>query len=74
MYRIPVHKPRPEFVISWRTLSEEVRSHLEVFEDTEYEGIIWNTILKAIGRLFENINTRYFRQSLQKYLKVRIAK
>lgn len=74
MYQIPVYEPRPEFVISWPTLSQEVRSHLEVFEDTEFEGIVWNAILNAVGRIFENINARYYHQAVRKYLKVRIVK
>jgi hypothetical protein len=67
---IPIARPVPEFVIRMADLSPKVIKELEVRLD---DPPIFTYILKqAVGRIFENINFRYYHQSIARSLKVRL--
>jgi hypothetical protein len=75
IYKIPVYDPRPVFIISESTLTQPVKSHLEVFngdvsDNVELRELLNETVLNAVGRIFENINARYYQASVRKYLVV----
>jgi hypothetical protein len=70
IYQVPVHDPPPIFVIQLSTLTADVKYHLEVFDDGEFGKLFNEMVLNAVGRLFENIDARYYHTSVRKCLAV----
>lgn len=75
MYLIPVLKPSPAFEINQTDLSDEIRKRVIEFERESrscphlFEGAIVN----AVGKLFENLNARYYHESVRKCLVVKFV-
>jgi hypothetical protein len=70
IYRIPVHRPTPIFEIKISDLSEIVRKELD--DRWKYKKEIDDILREAVGRLFANINERYFLLSVKRLLRVRL--
>jgi hypothetical protein len=68
-YRIPVYHPVPSFIINEGDLTDRLRKEL-----TSYDACSREEILKAaVGRIFQNINDRYYFKSVKRLLKVEIV-
>ena len=70
IYRIPVYRPVPKFIINFSDLSIRIKEELADLDDEALN----NVIIESIGRIFENINERYFRLSVRRFLKWEICK
>jgi hypothetical protein len=65
MYRIPVYRPSPPFNVNVIDLTPKLRQELERLDDESLDSVM----KEAIGRIFKNINERYFLLSVKKLLK-----
>jgi hypothetical protein len=65
MYRIPVFRPTPPFNVNVIDLTPRLRQELERLDDESLDSVM----KEAMGRIFENINERYFLLSVKKLLK-----
>jgi hypothetical protein len=70
MYRIPVHKPTPIFQIKIADINTEVKKELDARWDNR--KIIDYILKEAVGRIFQNIDERYFLLSVKRLLQVRL--
>jgi len=70
IYRIPIHKPTPYFIVELSHLSYKVKKELHDLDDKSLDRVM----KEAIGRIFENINERYFLLNVKKLLKWEIVK
>lgn len=70
MYRIPLWKPTPPFIIFVSDISERVRNELDAYYKTGYKYMFHYIVMQAVGHIFENIDRAYFHQSIMKNLKV----
>jgi hypothetical protein len=64
--RIPVGKPTPTFIIYLSDLTHKILQELK--ESTKEEKRY--VVMKAVGRIFENINSRLYHLSIARKLKV----
>jgi hypothetical protein len=71
IYRIPVHKPTPIFEIKISDLSTQVKKELD--DRWKYKKEIDNILKEAVGRIFANVNERYFLLSVKRLLRVRLS-
>lgn len=64
--RIPVAKPTPTFIINTSDLTPRLLQELKqsVKEERRY------VVMQAVGRIFENINSRLYHLSIARKLKV----
>ena len=71
LYRIPIHKPTPTFRIKISDLNEQVRKELDARwnHKTEIDYIL----KEAVGRIFVNIDERYFLLSVKRLLQVELV-
>ncbi|HEY6668206.1 MAG TPA: hypothetical protein VI033_03545 [Candidatus Nitrosopolaris sp.] len=70
IYRIPVHKPTPVFKIGISDINRQVKKELD---DRWTNRKTIDYILKeAVGRIFGNIDERYFLLSVKRLLQVRL--
>jgi hypothetical protein len=68
IYKIPIYRPTPPFIVDKKDLS--TRLIIELQGSAEKTR---NEILKsAVGRIFENIDERYYIQSVKKLLNVEL--
>lgn len=72
MYRIPIHKPTPAFEIKISDLGQQVQRELD--KRWGHKNEIDYILKEAVGRIFKNINERYFLLSVKRLLKVRLVK
>src|SRR5690348_17287872 len=70
LYRIPVHKPIPMFDVSVDDLSNKLKSELENLDGESLDDVMKG----AIGRIFENIDERYYLLSVKKLLRWRLMR
>jgi hypothetical protein len=70
MYRIPVHKPTPVFEIKISDLNKQVKKELD--DRWDNRKIIDYILKEAVGRIFKNIDERYFLLSAKRLLQVRL--
>lgn len=70
MYRIPVYQPTPSFQIKISHLSKEVKTELDYIWKHKHE--LDYVIKEAVGRIFANINERYFLLSVKQLLRVEV--
>jgi hypothetical protein len=70
MFRIPVHRPTPFFEIKISDLSEQVKKELDDRWSSKLE--IDYILKEAVGRVFANVDERYFLLSVKRVLKVRL--
>jgi hypothetical protein len=71
MYQIPVFKPAPVFEINRKDLSKEIREKVNYFAKNCYPHEFDEMLVNAVGKLFENLNPRYYHESVRKLLVVR---
>jgi len=65
VHKIPVYRPIPSFIVSLADLSDRVKSELR---DIDPKSL--NDVMKeGIGKIFENIDERYFLLNVKKLLK-----
>ena len=65
---IPIAKPIPEFVVNMSDLTSKIIADLKTLDDSQ-------TVLKlALGRIFDNIDSRQYHLSIARKLKVRLDK
>lgn len=70
IYRIPVHRPTPPFNILLADLTKRMRQELRNLDkDTKIF-----VLKQAVGRIFEDINSKYYHDSVSKILTVVLAK
>lgn len=69
IFRIPVYKPTPTFYVELGDLSYKVKQELHGLNDKALDKIM----KEAIGKIFENINERYFLLSVKKLLRWEIV-
>jgi hypothetical protein len=69
MYRIPVYKPTPTFYVELVDLSYKIKQELHGLNDKSLDRVM----KEAIGKIFENINERYFLLSVKKLLRWEIV-
>lgn len=67
-YRIPIEDPKPEFIIELGDLDDRLIAELQTIDNPEY------VLSQAVGRIFENIDSRYYHLSIAKLLKVRLVR
>jgi hypothetical protein len=70
MYRIPVSRPTPAFVINLSDLTPRLLQELENCKKPTLEYVIKS----AVSRLFENLDYNYFHLSVARSLVVRLEK
>ncbi len=75
MYLIPVLKPTHVFEINLKDLSKEIRKRVGEFENESHScpHLFDEAIVNAVGKLFENLNARYYHESVRKCLVVRFV-
>jgi hypothetical protein len=71
MYRIPIYRPTPFFEIKISDLNEQVKKELD--DRWGYKKEIDYILKEAVGRIFENIDKRYFLLSVKRLLRVRLV-
>jgi hypothetical protein len=70
MYRIPVYKPTPFFEIKISDLSKQVKKELD--DRWRHKAEIDYILKEAVGRIFANLDERYFLLSVKRLLQVRL--
>ncbi|CAN5147078.1 hypothetical protein BH18THE2_BH18THE2_35780 [soil metagenome] len=69
IYKIPIHRPAPTFIVNKTDLCTRL-----IIELLAYPEEARNEILKsAVGRIFENIDERYYIQSVKRLLSVELC-
>jgi hypothetical protein len=63
---IPVGKPTPTFVIYLADLTPKLRKELKDSSEEERRYVV----MQAVGRIFENVNSRLYHLSIARKLKV----
>jgi len=71
IYRIPVYTPTPAFEIKISDLSEQVKNELNARWECKDE--IDYILKEAAGRIFANVDERYFLLSVKKNLLVELV-
>ena len=72
MYRIPLAKPSPEFIIFISDLEDNNKLIKEL--DELSDEFLDYVVRKAVGRIFCNINARYYIESVKQCLRWRFEK
>lgn len=67
---IPISKPAPEFVINLSDLTPRIALELRSLDHFSYNYVI----RRAVGNIFENIDSKTYHRSIAKSLKVRLDK
>jgi hypothetical protein len=70
MYRIPVYRPAPPFIVNLSDLSTRIKEELADLDDETLDYVL----KESIGRIFESIDQSYFRLSVRRLLKWEICK
>jgi hypothetical protein len=65
-----VYKPMPIFQIKISDLSEQVKKELD--DRWNYKHEINYILKEAVGRIFKNLDERYFLLSVKRLLRVRL--
>jgi hypothetical protein len=71
MYKIPVYKPTPFFIIKIADLSEQVKKELD--DRWCYKRELNYILKEAVSRIFANVDERYFLLSVKRLLQVRLV-
>jgi hypothetical protein len=70
IYQIPVHRPTPFFEIKISDLNQQIKKELD--NRWDHKPAIDYILKESVGRIFENIDERYFLLSVKRLLKVRL--
>jgi hypothetical protein len=65
---IRIAKPVPDFIVNFSDLTPRIIAELKALDDPEY------VLKSAVGRIFENIDSRWCHLSIARKLKVRLDK
>jgi hypothetical protein len=65
IHKIPVFRPIPSFIVSLADLSDRVKVELRGLDPKSLNDVI----KEGIGKIFENIDERYFLLNVKKLLK-----
>jgi hypothetical protein len=65
IHKIPVYKPIPNFIVNLADVSDRVKIELSSLDSKPLNDVM----KEAIGRIFENIDERYFLLNVKKLLK-----
>lgn len=68
IYRIPIYRPTPSYIVYRNDLIERLNKKLQWFDVKQRDELLKT----AVGKIFENINDRYFIQSVKCLLKVEL--
>jgi len=71
IYRIPIWRPTPIFIIYISDLTQKVKKNLEFYLENASEQAFRYIVTEAVGRLFENVDSDYYHGSVMKNLNVR---
>jgi hypothetical protein len=71
IYKILIYKPTPIFEIRISDLNDQVKKELD--DRWDYKREIDYILKEAVGRIFANLNERYFLLSVKRLLKVRLV-
>jgi hypothetical protein len=71
MYLIPVYKPTPIFEIKISDIDKQVKKELDHRWNSKKE--IDYILKEAVGRIFKNLDERYFLLSVKRLLQVRLV-
>jgi hypothetical protein len=71
LYRIPIHEPTPIFKIKISDINEQIQK--ELTDRWNYKQEIDYILKEAVGRLFSNLNERYFLLSVKRLLQVELV-
>jgi hypothetical protein len=69
--RIPVARPPPDYIVEKSDLNEKLRT--ELVEEITSEEARQHILKEAVGRIFENLNSREYHLSIARNLKVRLV-
>jgi hypothetical protein len=72
IYRIPIFRPSPPFVINASDLSQRVTNELQILRKETNEKTLFILLKEAAGKFFENLDFAYYHTSVKKLLRVRI--
>lgn len=72
IYRIPIFKPVPPFVVKKDDLSEKMQGRLVKFKRDSYPHEFAQVLKDSVGHLFENRNSYYYHRSVKQLLWVKI--
>jgi hypothetical protein len=70
MYRIPVYRPTPFFDIKISEINQQVKKELD--DRWNYKKEVDYILKQAVGRIFKNLDERYFLLSVKRLLQVRL--
>jgi hypothetical protein len=70
LLRIGAYKPVPYFIINLADLTQELRSELSSLDKQTRQFVL----KQAVGRIFEDINSDLFHNSISRVLKVKFEK
>jgi hypothetical protein len=65
IHKIPVYRPIPSFIVSLADLSDRVKVELRGLDPESLNDVMKD----GIGKIFENIDERYFLLNVKKLLK-----
>lgn len=65
IYKIPIYRPTPFFIVNIKDLSSKLKEELASLEGKSLGSVM----LEAIGRMFEQVDERYFLLSVRQLLK-----
>ena len=68
IYRIPIYKPTPSFLISKKDLTDRIIQELESLDQSSRKMVLKD----AADRIFEGINKRYYLLSVRNLLNVEL--
>jgi hypothetical protein len=68
MYRIPIYRPRPDFIINISEIPRFIKNALDELDDFTLNDVIKD----GISRFFLNINERYFLLNVKKLFRWRL--
>jgi hypothetical protein len=68
IYRIPIYKPTPSFLISKKDLTDRLVQELESLDQNSRKKVL----KEAADRIFEGINKRYYLLSVRSLLNVEL--
>lgn len=69
-YWIPITKPIPEFIVNMTDLTTRIITELRTLDKDGSQYVL----KQAVGRIFDNINSKQYHLSIARKLKVRLDK
>lgn len=70
---IPIAKPSPAFIIYISDLTQDIKTQIEHMMATNPDNLSY-VLTQAVGRIFENLDFKYYHLSIARNLRVRLEK